>query len=323
MTDLPTWAELTMLMTHGPDLAVRGRIRHDDGGEPTYHAWAGDPDDPDPVHAHRAGPNLAVWRVDDRLRLEDAEGRAALISDGRTVWIFPEPGGTPLEQPPGHVLYEVGATALLVRPDPDRWRGDDFTRPAGPVSRTTYLGRPAWTVELAPPTHKPHPLQLVVDAETGLLLQQRNDGLGIVTEWTELVVGEELGPDLFTWDGPVVTWEAQRSERRREREAEDRELTERTRRHLGLTSVVVPLRVTVEIHAHEPDGSLHGGIAEVGSLHRRPLDDGPWAQVQPDAHRWSDTRWDWALEVWDHVTLADGALASVEQQLSDAEGDRR
>ncbi len=103
------------------------------------------------------------------------------------------------------VHYAFTGTDLLARRDLGDFAGDDFTRPTGPVGATTFLGRTAWTVELAPPDHKPFPLQLVVDAETGLILQQRNDGFGSVDEWIEFVVGEPIPPDLFVWDGPART----------------------------------------------------------------------------------------------------------------------
>src|ERR1019366_10789939 len=65
----------------------------------------------------------------------------------------------------------------------------------------TRLARAAWSVELAPPAHKPFPLTLVVDAETGIVLQERNDGFGSVTEWVEISFGSELSEDLFVWTG--------------------------------------------------------------------------------------------------------------------------
>lgn len=49
-------------------------------------------------------------------------------------------------------------------------------------------------VELAPPEHKAYPIQLVVEAQTGIVLEQRNEGFGTVDVWVEFVVGDVLDP---------------------------------------------------------------------------------------------------------------------------------
>jgi uncharacterized protein (TIGR03086 family) len=314
MRPTPTWAELVTLMTHGPDLPLHGRIRHDDGGEDQVFGWAGSADEPAPAVAHGDHGVVVVWRDGERLRLEDPDGRVTLVCDGETVWHLGGPGEPAREGRPGHVVYGVDGTALLERPDEDRWHGNDFTRPAGPIGATTYLGRAAWTVELAPPRHKPHPLQLVVDAETGLLLQQRNDGFGAVSEWTELAVGVALLPSLFTWNGPVVSWEEQRAQRRDQEAADERERATWTREQLGLSSLLVEVRPTIDVGFHEADGTFHAHLDGVGSLARRPRSAAPWREMGAQSHHWSDATWDWTLTSHE-APLADGALPSIQQQL--------
>lgn len=129
-----------------------------------------------------------------------------------TCWQFDRNHETPLASPRTALRYAGSGTELLTRREPSAYTGDDFARPTGPVGGTTFLGRPAWTVEPAPPPHKPHPIQLVVDAETGIVLQQRNDGFGTVDDGVEFVVGEHLDPALFTWDGPTRSADDQHAE---------------------------------------------------------------------------------------------------------------
>lgn len=86
------------------------------------------------------------------------------------------------------------------RPSEDRWTGGDFTIPTGPERAVTFLGRRAWHVELAPPPHKPYPMQMTIDARSGLVLRQGNDTFGSFHEWTALDTEAELPDELFTFD---------------------------------------------------------------------------------------------------------------------------
>ncbi|MGQ0631291.1 MAG: hypothetical protein ACT4P1_09625 [Sporichthyaceae bacterium] len=127
-----------------------------------------------------------------------------LIVGDDTCWQLERGHNDPITKPASSVHYFYGGTELLRRRGAEDFLGDDFTRPTGPVGSTVFPGRPAWTVELAPPPHKPHPLQLVVDAETGIVLQERNDGFGSVDEWVEFVVGEIFDEGLFTYDVQAI-----------------------------------------------------------------------------------------------------------------------
>lgn len=80
----------------------------------------------------------------------------------------------------------------------DRWEGDDFTLPTGPELATTLLGRAAWSVELAPPPHKPFPMQTVIDADTGLIMRAGSEAFGTFHEWTDLDTDADLPAALFT-----------------------------------------------------------------------------------------------------------------------------
>src|SRR4051812_27469487 len=183
-------------MVDGPDLPVRGSISSHPGADPSRHyfGWAVlggqsppvfagfasavdaepgalPPEEPDPAEQQ---PVLTrVWQVGRRVRLERPDGRPSLIVGDTECWRFRGDDPVPVVSPSSAVIYQGNGTELLERRDANSFMGSDFTRPAGPVGTTTFLDRPAYTVELAPPAHQPHPIQLVVDAETGLVLQQR------------------------------------------------------------------------------------------------------------------------------------------------------
>lgn len=127
-----------------------------------------------------------IYRRGPLYRCVSLDGSVHAIAGRDTYWIRRENGQMWSEArdrfigPPDD--YEFGTA----RPDPDRWEGATFTRPTGPPVDLTFLGRPAWQVELAPPAHKPYPVQMIIDAETGLLLRQGNAAFGVFHEWVEL-----------------------------------------------------------------------------------------------------------------------------------------
>lgn len=317
--DTPTWPELVFLMVHGPDRTMRGRIRHRDGEEPRAFAYASIEGDPPPPFVHGSSDVIDAWRHGDHLRVADPGGQVRMISDGTTAWTFSTDGEPPEESPARHVEFGMSGTDLLVRTDAERWLGDDFTRPTGLPVATTFLGRDAWEVELAPPDRKPHPMQLVIDAETGMQLQQRNDAFGWVSEWISLTVGEDLDPALFEWTGPVVTWEQQREQAGRQVAAERAQRAQWAIDNLGTQQLAITVEVVLEVHHVEADGSLHASLGPIGSLARRPHSDRPWGEAdrrveEGRTHRWSDSEWDWALQVWES-RLTPSALAAVQAQL--------
>src|SRR5882757_495114 len=195
--------------------------------------------------------------------------------------------------------------------------------PTDRVGATTFLGRTAWTVELAPPRHKPHPIQLVVDSETGLVLQQRNDGFGSVEEWVEFVAGEALDPALFAWTGPTRSAEDQRAEWGAR---EDADLAAR-RQWFNDNVTGSQLRVEVDlapfVHEHDEQtgafqaslGENHGGI-----LARRPRSSEPWDLGWSETqHRWSTGRWDWALTFYGDQQPTASSVEALKQQLAETD----
>jgi hypothetical protein len=335
-----SWVALLTLMVEGPDLPVRGVISTREGGDASQHyfgysafegqprpifagfasaveaeAGAKPPEEPDPAEDEVV---TRVWRSGRRVRLEHPSGRPSLIVGEEHCWRFPGDDPVPVESPTRAVIYQGNGTDLLHRRDAGEFTGNDFTRPTGPVGETTFLGRPAYTVELAPPAHKPYPIQLVVDAETGLVLQQRSDGFGSVDEWTEFVVGEEPEDHLFQWDGPVRLEADERAGREQQRQADLAERADWFQANIAPLPLRVELDVSVHVHVHEPDGSFQASIGEsgLGSLARRPSSEGDWPLGWSDVqHRWSADGWDWALSIHDDQ-LTEAGLDKLKHLLS-------
>ena len=190
------------------------------------------------------------------------------------------------------------------RPSWERWEGSDFTRPASPVAEVDFLGRDCYTVELAPPSHKPYPIRVTVDALTGLVLRVENEGFGTVTEWASVRIGDDVPDDVFEWNGPaepLPSHAAQQAERHTEWEADEA----RRRGWLearGFSILSLPASTTISLHDWDEDtGAIYASVEAHfdGTLLRRPASRQYWDE--PDTvhyehdYRWSDERWDWYL----------------------------
>ncbi|MFE3544870.1 hypothetical protein ACFXK0_18070 [Nocardia sp. NPDC059177] len=331
MTDDPSspgsWAEVLTAMTHpaDPEPTVHGVLTClDDNGPVPVGFTAFEPVTPTYLGAIEPGrTRWRVWRDGARVRIENAAGEPVLICDGTWVWRF-DGDPAPLRDNASTVHYFGSAARLLLRRSPNEFAGDDFTTPTGPVGVTTFLGRPAWTVELAPPPRKPYPIQLVVDRATGIVLQQRSDSAGtVLDEWSELTVGAELDDALFGWAGPVRTRadEQQRLRARREAEAEaQREWFARTVTREPL-SIEARFEIAVEtVYRHDDrtgafEASLRG-FPNHAMLARRPQSALSW-ELGWSGHveRWTDGGYDWALRI-DGVSPTPESLARFRRQLS-------
>ena len=300
------FGELVTLMVLGTDEpdSLAGVVRHSS------------PDDED--WSHR------IWRRGRLARRENLAGRVLSITGDAMRWTrhagddeftaFPTDGHSFASSYPIGGLEPGGR-----RPSFSRWDGTDFTRPTGPVTATSFLGRECWQVELAPPSHKPYPIQLTVDAATGLVLRDANRDFGSSTGFTEVQIGGELPDELFVWDGPART----AAEADAERESEhDRDLAGR-RAWLDARGIVLdlPLRPEVQLREWSDDtGELHATLrlSAHGALSRRPVSSETWAAAEgthyDHAYRWRDARWDWLLATSEPI--ADEHLALLKQQLA-------
>ena len=323
----PSWVELLTLMVHppAPEPTVRGAIRSNPGTDESrkYIAYSRTGHDSDPVIAGAGAtasadepPLIWVWRDGAKVRLENSGGSPSLIVGEEHCWQFGPSREIPVVSPSHAVRYLLSGTNLVTRRDPNEFAGTDFTRPTGPIGEAIFLNRRAWTVELAPPKRKPYPIQLVVDAETGLILQERNDDFGSVDEWVEFVVGEEFDDALFTWTGPAISEEVERAERDAEHEAD----LARRRSWFEANVAPMPLRVELSLpvlvnHYDEATGEFVAtlGNGHIGTIARRPHAEGPTDEHTVTA-AWSDGRWDWTVSLFQD-RLTEAGLEALKRQL--------
>ena len=326
-----SWTELIVLMAFGAKdgntagETVRGTIH-------TRETWKL-PDDADVEHGesvieHPALGRLAVregtrraLRRGSAVRMERLDGSPTRISNGGTTWLF----GT---DPP--TRYDGGAFGfsgqdLIYRRPPSRWEGSDFTSLTGPIESVEFLGRPAYEFELAPPSHKPYPLQMVVDAASGLILREGNRDFGSVAEWVELEIDIDLPESLFTWDGPTQSPDQAHADRHAEHE---REMARRRTwlAERGLLGLPLPASTEFLLHEHSGDGSFYASlhVRVHATLLRRPLSDSrsdsQWEAAEtvnyPHVYRWRDSRWEWLLGVGDRP-LSDQDLAALKSYLAE------
>ncbi len=299
--DAALWAEIEPLVYDGPkhEIVVRGRIEHMSAGDRSV---------------------TLVQLAGDRARLSDETGQPWLITDGITTWRRDEAGmiAAPYDGP----ASAGQGSELAHHRSREQVELFGFGQPIGPIERTEYLDRAAWRFAFAAPAHKPYDMHVVVDAATGLILEQRF-GNSSVARWTTFATGEPVDAALFQWDGPSISDEEMRAARTREHDAD------MARRAAWFADHVTdePLSLAGEpigvlLHTWEPDGgfqaSLEGGLD--GSLARRPQSTSWWQLGWSEVtHRWSDERWDWALSIWGEneasSRLDDSALAALVRAL--------
>lgn len=321
---MTTWVEVLVTMADGPSLPVRGVIRKT-------------PDEPEPVRVFTAGDHMPfvvdigagdvrIWRDRSRVRVESLDGQPLFITDGETAWNFEGPGQPPLQGSANSVRYLGTGRDLLFNRPAHEWVGSRYTRPTGPVGARDFLGRHCWTVDLAPHRHEEGTRTLVVDAESGAVLQQGNETAGFHVSYIELTVGEPVDPDLFTWSGPVQTFENRQREYAAERESERASRTDWFR--ANVTDRPLSARVLVDLdiaetHTVDPEtGAFEatlGSGATTGILARRQRSNRPWNLRWPgDVHRWSTDEFDWAVVVH-QVELDADALAELQASLHPGE----
>jgi hypothetical protein len=201
------WRDLIRLMS-GPDRPVpslRGEVfirdvdRFIDGNEDAVELSSlGDVVDVLDAGRYLAvESHLAVESSRSRLRVGGTDGTMCFVWGKDTVWTWGS-DGTVCARPRDYGRVGSPVSELVTRRELDEWDGDDFTHPASSPAARTFLGRPAWEVTLLPPDRKPHPLTMVIDARTGMILSERNDAFTSVIEWTDLEVDVELDDERFT-----------------------------------------------------------------------------------------------------------------------------
>ena len=310
-----TWPQLVALMAlgNGPEPSLRGIARSRD-------VTPVDDDEPADLEIPGHGRfrfnegRVRVFKRGNLVRRERLDGRPFAIQGPDSLWIWEGDAEIPTAFPRHSMFFGWPDSALTQRRGMDDWSGDDFTQPTSIPTATRFLDRDAWQVELRPPPHKPFPLTMIVDAETGLVLQQRNDGFHSVAEWEELEFDVVLPDELFIWGGQSQPPPDHRAEHIADM-ARRREWLERN----GIGGLSLTLSVELMLNEQGEDGGFHASlrVGVNGSLARRPHSDQPWDLYMnwPHMHRWTSDGWDWWLGT--DETLSEAVLAELRTQLGD------
>ena len=298
--DVPTWSQLLTALGEVPYASARGTVR-----------WR-EPDDDDLDVVAGEGEADFWFAAPDRWRVEDAQG-PVLVQDTRWTYRRDRQGRLQREprEPgswPGDPLDGLGSGAD--RAEQFDRGSNDFSQPLGPAEPSTAAGRPAWAVVLAPPAHKPHPLSIVLDRETGTLLRMSLLDGRYVREMTRFEPGAPVDPERFTWSGPYDTgWHDERTG------------WERARTWAAREAVPVPRWWPAGLGHEAQDGDpdtgtflLHLQVEGEPALARWPRGGTPphlWRlhSERRHAHRWADEAWEWGLAV--DVPLSDADLERV------------
>jgi hypothetical protein len=232
--EAPSWDELRTRLNTATFATAAGALRwHDRTDEP---------------YGPAEGRCRFLFARGDRLRVEDGSGplhvqdeQWALVRDGR--------GRMVRHRVDAHdsVGVQDGHPWTLIGHPHERGElftgEDDFCTAAGPARAVAVAGRPGWQVELVPPRRKPHPLILVVDDATGILLRMSGGpgGDAFVVEMTELSTDVEVDDASFRWTGQYVDaavvaeeWAAERQRNR----PRDEESLARARERLRILEIL-------------------------------------------------------------------------------------
>jgi hypothetical protein len=328
------WIEVLKVLVDGPRLPVRGVVRTVEAeliGKTETFGFIGCPPLPVAIDGH----DVRVWRHGLRVRVERPDGTPYFITDGDTAWRFAEESGArPTYVAADRVYYNGPGSELLITRDSRDWlQGDDFTRPTGPISETVFLGRDCWEVELAPPPHKEHPLQLVIDVASGAVLQQRSDAFAMSVSFTEIQVGGAVDDSLFAWGGSADSLDELRAAERTEAAAADEVLQSRRRawfaQNVSDPEMTVSLQVGLSISAFyeldQTEGSFYASLSSTlgwqfsGILARRVRRADKWELHSGRlARHWSTASFDWACWLND-APLDDDTLAQLQRHLHPGE----
>ncbi len=314
------WVEVLVKMVDAPSVPIQGTIRRTGLMEGVV-GFAGDIP---PVFVSGLD-DLQVWRDGSKIRVETSAGKPVVIGDGSQVWSFAYGGDVPIQGPQSQLSYQGPGSELLTSRPASGWVGDDFTTPVGPIDEIEFLGRACWSFDLAPPSHKPHPMQMVVDQLTGMVLEQRNDGFDHAVSFVEFTAGIPIDASIFEWTGDVTVPDR---DFRRLSSVNTASLAARRQEELdwfrdNVTTAALTIPITadldvVRLQSRNDDGEFVAMIGTgpiEGRLARRRRSTLPWDEPwQDDAQTWSTPDHDWAIDLFGLI-LDDAALADLRQRL--------
>ena len=291
MAEAPTWAEM---MGRAIALAFDTAVGTLEWSDPEEEA----PDDRGAISFWFAQPDR--WRIDD-------ERGPLIITGGDRSYVRTVPevmaelspdSGVGLSHDPRRLIDGRQVVESLS----DR---NDFSRPMGPAVETEVGGRRGWRFVLAPPAHKPAPLEVVLDDATGVVLEYRSQGADYRETLTSFDADAAIDEDVFTWAGQIDTaWAGGEGGEARHRRLADHAWPSPTWWHAA-----PPLRV---FDGDPDEGWFVGGLGwdehailarwrPGADLGERITTDGGHRHV----HRWHRDGWDWLLATDEEFSVED------------------
>lgn len=189
----------------------------------------------------------------------------------------------------------------------------DYSQPTGPAASTLVGGRQGWQFTLAPPEHKPFPLEIVLDDATGTILRWSTAGGHNSLTLTDLDLTNGISDERFTYDGPVKEQTSAADHRDHLRELEDAGVFPSPK--------YWPRRPPVNLQEADEETGAFVGRLELGWEHPL-LARWPSGTPAPQAvsssgqhvHLWSDDDFEWGLVVDESLTADE--LAAVIASIS-------
>ncbi|MFZ2176227.1 MAG: hypothetical protein WAW17_19755 [Rhodococcus sp. (in: high G+C Gram-positive bacteria)] len=322
------WVEMLVTMADGPKQPVQGVVvpyRHSDERWRFSYGSYGE----DPVLPRLRPGGVRLYRWGRQSRIESMEGDLLFVSDGDTAWFFTSDPHRPRCTALRNVQFKGPGRELVITRPVSHWVGDHHARPTGPVTDLDCLGRRCWSVDLAPRESRAMPrpsLRLVVDADSGAVLEQHS-GDGVTgAAFADVTVGSPIDPALFTWDGPVVTDLESRALAGKGPSHQWDESMQWFRENITAEPIRVPVLMDftpplVDLTDREsgafsaPLGPNLCGGHSAGWLIRRLRSKEPW-KVKTHGYQvaWSTEDFDWACHI-SRGTLDAAAIAVLQQQL--------
>ncbi|OZG29127.1 hypothetical protein BH683_010685 [Williamsia sp. 1138] len=313
---MTAWIEVLKTMVDGPHAPIQGVISRSGEVQGGLYGHMGDIA---PVYVSGVD-DLQVWRDGPKVRVETVAGDLVVMTDGQTVWRFARHEELPLRGAAREMSFIGPGKELLVTRSAGDWVGGRWTTPTGPIRDIEYLGRPCWSVELAPPRDKePYARQLTVDQRTGAVLQQRVDAAGTAVSFIEFTAGIPIDPAMFVWTGEIGTSEFLRrgdfhSMQTPSVGIRKDEQHNWFREHVTSRDLAIPITLDLNMHllrSHEEDGSFDAAIGEwpLGRLARRRRSTDEWflGWDIPVVHAWTAGEFDWVVG----IVLGDLAAESL------------
>ncbi|SDD25401.1 hypothetical protein SAMN05444580_103437 [Rhodococcus tukisamuensis] len=316
------WIQVLVTMVDGPTTPVDGIVRtHHNSDEPIKVPTISYGEKPVVVGLDPDG--VRVIRAGRKTRVEALTGELVFLTDGETAWHFHDDPSRPRRTPLERVHIAGPGKQLLITPPTGHWVRGNYARPTRPVEDVEFLGRPCWSVELAPRRPDKPSVRLIVDADSGAVLAEHTgDGIdGAAFE--QATFGAPADPAVFTWNGPIETDDDSRGKmvaaaetRRRQTYDWFRENVSAADLHVPVLHDLTPQWIRIDDEATGAFSAGFGGGEGDGYMARRPRSSEPWnlAWYGEAAAAWSTADFDWACHVF-RGTLHPEGLSLLQRRL--------